>query len=102
MKEIAKGGFGTTVRAIATGNTRKLHNFHSHLMIVLALGQHVPAQGRELACNRDGGDLMTAARPDWDEEGPQWPGCFRRCPSRLDQHCVGMAATSLADPAMMG
>ncbi|KJS39426.1 MAG: hypothetical protein VR74_02270 [Hyphomonas sp. BRH_c22] len=45
---------------------------------------------------------MTAARSDSDEKGSQWSGGFGRGPGRLNQHRPGMAAASLADPAMMG
>ena len=70
--------------------------------VILALGQHMPAQRSELACYRNGGNLVATTRADTDEEGAQWARCFRRCPGRLNQHRARMAAPGLTDPAMMG
>jgi len=52
--------------------------------VVDFLRQQVPAQHGELARERDGGDLMTALRPDPDEEGMQRSRCLRGRPRAFD------------------
>ena len=62
----------------------------------------MPAENRKLASDGYGCDLMAPLGPDAHEEGMQRAGRLGRRPGRLDQHRARMAASNLADAAMMG
>jgi hypothetical protein len=53
--------------------------------IVLALGQQVPDENRDLTRSSNRGNLLSAPGLDADEEGVQWTRCRGSSPSRLDQ-----------------
>ena len=65
------------------------------------LGQQMPAEHGELACHSDCCDLMTTSGSDTQEERTQWAWRLGGSPGRLDQHGARVAATALADAAML-
>ena len=69
--------------------------------IVFVLGQQVPAQNGKLPRNGNGGDLMAPPGADADEESMQRSSRLGSRPGRFHQHRTGMAATDLADTAMV-
>jgi hypothetical protein len=64
--------------------------------------EEVPAENRQLAGHGDSGDLVAALRSDPHEEGVQRSQCLGGCPRGLDEHRPGMAASDLADLAVVG
>jgi hypothetical protein len=63
--------------------------------VVLFLGQHMPAEHDQLARERDGGDLMSTAVGDANEEGMQRSRRLGDGSSRFDGHRARMAAVRL-------
>ena len=66
--------------------------------VALALHQQMPDHDGEFARGCDGCDMLAAAGPDAQEEGPQRSrrACGR--PGRLDEHAARMSAALLGDP----
>ena len=69
--------------------------------IVSFLGKQLPTQHGKLAGDGHGGDLVTALRPDANEEGMQRSRSLRCRPGSFDKHCARMAATVFADAPML-
>lgn len=77
------------------------HERRANPEVILLLGQHVPDQRGEFACNRDSGDLVAPLAADAQEEGSQRSWRFRCCPGSLDEHGAGMGAPMFADPTIL-
>src|SRR4051794_34823015 len=78
------------------------HQRGSRPEIVRFLREKVPAQDGQLASHRHGGDLVATPSPNADEERVKRSGRLRGSPGGLHQHRARMAASDLADAAVLG
>jgi hypothetical protein len=62
----------------------------------------MPDHDGELACSRDGSDMLATAGPDAEEKSAQRSWRSRRRPGRFDEHTARMSAALLGDPTMVG
>ena len=69
--------------------------------IIRIFCEQMPADDGKLPCNGDRCDLVSAACPDAEEEGPQWTWRLRRRPCRLYQHGAGMRTSAFANTTML-
>ena len=89
-----------------TGREFEIAQFPSHEQrpspgVVLAFREHVPDQHRELAGDRDRGDMGAAPGAHTFVERPHRAGAAHRLPCGLDQEMACLAAATLGDPAVM-
>ena len=63
--------------------------------------EDVPNDDGQLACGRNGGDLVTPLGANAQEEGPQRSGGVRSRPGRFNEHPARMSAADLADMAVL-
>ncbi len=78
------------------------HQRGSRPEIVRFLREKVPAQDGQLASHRHGGDLVATPSPNADEERMQRSRRLRGSPGSLNQHRARMAASDLANAAVLG